>query len=642
MDPPTPGPVLDKRKPRPSASGAAASVGRLANRVSGWWTLVAVLTIAALLLRLPAVGQGLALDEMLTFEEIHGHSLGDLIDQMRLHGEDNPPLYYILAWIGAQTGDDTDAIRLPSLILGTATVPLVFLLGARTVGRGPGALAAAFAAVSPFALFYGAEARAYATAIFFSALATLVFLRALEDESRRWWWAGYVVCATALVYTHYTGGFVLAAQAAWALVVHRSRWRAIALASAVPAIAFLPWAATWEGGNFRIVVGGPLRPTLSSGEALLAFFPGQPFSQILRPRLDQFPGVVALALVGAGVVAAVVGALATRPGRRRDTTRPPPPRPLALLVALALASPLGVFLYAVVAHDIFLSRYFNPSLPGLLVLVGWLLLRPRGPLRLLAVGLATAGMLIGTEKMFDDRFRRPPLDEMASFIRAETGPGDTVVENFLPKLAFYTRPLHAYLGGERSFSFDGRAESEVWRRRRVAIVAPDLSILPFTPARWGPGLCFRRVAHRAFPGAVYQGVAIYVLGPAGRECLRVVPTFAWGFGAHEEDLAHQWRWLVAPSGRLVLRNPTRRPRTVRLTMSFDRTGAPPARVLVRYPDGAGAEITAAERPTAVRRVLRLAPGRNPLTLTTRAEPIAAPQDPRTLYLRVVDLRVDPR
>jgi hypothetical protein len=235
---------------------------------------------------------------------------------------------------------------------------------------------------------------------------------------------------------------------------------------------------------------------------------------------------------------------------------------------------------------------------------------------------------------------------MASFIQAETRPGDPIVESYLPLLTFYTRPLRAYLGDERPFSFDGRAPSEVWRRAaaggRVAVVSGALSILPFTPARWGPGLCFERVSHRGFRGAVEPGVSIYGLGEHGRECLRAaIPTFGTGFGDHEEDLTHQWRWLVSPSGRLVIRNPSRRPRTIRLTMSLDRAGAPPARVLVRYPDGAGSEVTAAARPTAVRRVLRLAPGPNPVTLSTRAEPIPASQDPPTAYLRVVDLRLEP-
>ena len=166
-----------------------------------WWVLVGAITVVALVLRIPGVSQSLALDEMLTFGEIHAHPLTDLIHQMRAAGEDNPPLYYGLAWFTAQLGDDTVAIRLPSLILGTAAVPLVFALGARTVGRAPGALAAALAAISPFAIFYSAEARGYSTAIFFSALATLALLRALRLRDWRWW-AADAAAVVAVLYTH--------------------------------------------------------------------------------------------------------------------------------------------------------------------------------------------------------------------------------------------------------------------------------------------------------------------------------------------------------------------------------------------------------------------------------------------------------
>lgn len=610
-----------------------------ANRTGGWWAIVGVLTAAALVLRLPGLGQGLALDEVLTFNEIHAHPLGDLIDQMRVYGEDNPPLYYALAWIAAQVGEDTVAIRLPSLILGAATVPLVFVLGARTVGRGPGALAAAFAAVSPFALFYAAEARAYATATFLSVLSTVVLLRALEARNR-WWWAAYAASGTALLYTHYTAALVLGAQAAWALLAHSSQWRAILLANSAAVIAFLPWAATAQGGNFENVVGGPLRPELSTLEALLAVVPGQPYSQILRPTLEQFPGKLALVLLAAAVAVAAAGALAGRPPPPSNTTRPPPPRPLLLLLALALATPGGVFAYAVVSHDIFLSRYFSASLPAMLVLIGWLLLRPPALVRVVAVALASTGMLIGSAKSFEDRFRRPPLDEMARLIRSETQPGDTIVENALPKLAFYTAPLHAYLDGERSFSFDGTAASPVWRRGRVAIATGDLSILPYTPARWGPGLCFRRGARRTFDGVIATGIAIYGLGPNGRDCLRAIPRFAQGFGPASEDLAHQWRSMLESRGSVMLTNAAPRPRAVRLAMGLDRVGGPPAPVVVSYPDGSSVEVIAGERAAPVSRVIRLAPGRSRLTLTTQAEPIAAPAAPPH-YLRVLDLRVDP-
>ena len=56
-------------------------------------------------------------------------------------------------------------MRLPSLIAGTATIPLVYLLGVRTLGRTAGLIAAAVIALSPFMIYYSVEARAYALMI---------------------------------------------------------------------------------------------------------------------------------------------------------------------------------------------------------------------------------------------------------------------------------------------------------------------------------------------------------------------------------------------------------------------------------------------------------------------------------------------
>jgi hypothetical protein len=59
-------------------------VARSANRISGRCAPIGLLTIADLLLRLPGIGRSLALDEVLTFDEIHGHPLADLIGWMSL------------------------------------------------------------------------------------------------------------------------------------------------------------------------------------------------------------------------------------------------------------------------------------------------------------------------------------------------------------------------------------------------------------------------------------------------------------------------------------------------------------------------------------------------------------------------------
>lgn len=180
------------------------------------WPLLLGLTLVAFALRVVGMDQSLYGDELFAYEEVEGHSLIGVLREVESQSiEVSPPLFFVLAWLSAKLGDPTIWIRLPSLIAGTALVPVVYLLGSRTVGRPAALLAAALTAIAPFAIFYSAEARPYATLAVLAALSTWSMLRALESP-RRWWWVVYAVAAAGAIYTHYTGVFVLGAQALWA------------------------------------------------------------------------------------------------------------------------------------------------------------------------------------------------------------------------------------------------------------------------------------------------------------------------------------------------------------------------------------------------------------------------------------------
>ena len=93
----------------------------------------------------------------------------------------------------ARQGSHADVlVRTPSFVASVATVPLIYLLGLRTVGRGAALVAAASFALSPFEIFYATENRAYALVAALVVLSMLSLL-ALANERRRRWWALYVV-----------------------------------------------------------------------------------------------------------------------------------------------------------------------------------------------------------------------------------------------------------------------------------------------------------------------------------------------------------------------------------------------------------------------------------------------------------------
>src|SRR5205085_11633972 len=101
-----------------------------------------------LLLRLSSLSNSLFGDELSTYYAVAGHGLGRTLQIVRSDQELNPPLYFALAWLFARLGDTPEALRLPSMLAGTAAIPLTYLLGMRTVGRRAAIIGAALVATS--------------------------------------------------------------------------------------------------------------------------------------------------------------------------------------------------------------------------------------------------------------------------------------------------------------------------------------------------------------------------------------------------------------------------------------------------------------------------------------------------------------
>jgi mannosyltransferase len=106
-------------------------------------------------------------------------------------------LYYfgLHLWM-AVFGDSATAMRLPSVIAMAGAAAVVALIGRRLGGGVAGLASGLIFAVIPSVSRYAQEARPYAFATFFAALATLMFLRAMERP--RWSnWAIYAVVLAA-------------------------------------------------------------------------------------------------------------------------------------------------------------------------------------------------------------------------------------------------------------------------------------------------------------------------------------------------------------------------------------------------------------------------------------------------------------
>jgi mannosyltransferase len=123
-------------------------------------------------------------------------------------------------WI-ALWGDSPTAMRVPSLIAMTGAAGLVALIGRRLGGYTAGLSGGLVFALIPSISRYAQEARPYAIATFFAALATLLLLRALERPDWRRW-APY---ALALAAAGASNLLTLALIAGHAIAVALHYWR---------------------------------------------------------------------------------------------------------------------------------------------------------------------------------------------------------------------------------------------------------------------------------------------------------------------------------------------------------------------------------------------------------------------------------
>ena len=396
------------------------------------------ITALAIALRLSSFGASLFGDEVSSYGIVSGHGPGTIVDLVRSDLENSPPLFYLLAGAGERLAGAPEGLRLPSFIAGVAAVPLTYLLGAWTVGTRAALAGAALVAVSPILIFYSGLGRGYSLAMLLGLLSTLALLRALER--RAWgWWAAYAAFAAAALYTHYTVVFVLIAQFAWAFFAHPDSRRALLAASAAAAALFLPWlpGLREDSGSptYLYDLLNPLDLEVAR-ETLVSWAVGHP---VLETDLI---GAAGLALVAAGFALGAAGLVLDRRGNAGSWR---PSRDTTLVIALALALPVGAGVYSLLGSEIFTARNLIPSWPGLALALGALLTAGRASLAIPALALCLGGIGIGTVKMQDADNRHPDYQAVAEFID-ESGPAASPIAELTPSGWGPQTALEAALG----------------------------------------------------------------------------------------------------------------------------------------------------------------------------------------------------
>jgi mannosyltransferase len=268
--------------------------------------------VVGLLLAVILLGGGLRLfrlaDDNLWADEgisalVSGQPGAGAVVQAVIELDNHPPLYYLLlhVWRGP-FGSSDFTLRLLSVMLGIATIPVIFAAGRELFDDSGGLTASLLFAVSPVAVHFAQEARMY-TLLMLLFAALVYFALRLERCGDVVSIIGVIVVCAVLPNVHFYGGPVVAATlllliwSFWQRREERRRLGVVAGAALATVLAFAPWAValTQKQLAFAATLPHLSPPSLSSI--------GETFARFLRPvsTLDA-RGLLALLTVAAGIV----------------------------------------------------------------------------------------------------------------------------------------------------------------------------------------------------------------------------------------------------------------------------------------------------------------------------------------------------
>lgn len=328
--------------------------------------LVLGLTALAAWLRFAYCGQpSLWWDEFITL----GASLrplGESLAVLRNFGPSEigvemfPPLQHIITHGLLALGGGDVLLRLPGLLAGAATVPALYVLVRRPLGRLTAFSCATLLALSVYHIHYSRELRPYALFMLENILALHALHGALTQNRRRML-IGFGACVAAMLYTSYMASILVFAQALFAggylatrmpsagkrrEAVRTALWLALALGSA--AAVYLPWAPA------QALLYKALRDPSQSHAIPFSFLAGSLKEFAGFAYRGEFPaGWVLAGMGGAGFVAALA---------RRSRAFP-------LMMVLWAAMPMAGILVAQTRMDLS-SRYIFPVFLFLMVFAG--------------------------------------------------------------------------------------------------------------------------------------------------------------------------------------------------------------------------------------------------------------------------------
>ncbi|HEO70583.1 MAG TPA: hypothetical protein ENN80_04920, partial [Candidatus Hydrogenedentes bacterium] len=388
-------------------SSSSASAEQDPGRSRSTWVILAAAVAAGFVFRLyhvrdlPAWG-----DEYWgTIPFLRASTWREFLDAVRAMGSAQAPGFPALlyAWRRA-FGDDLATLRLLSVVLGTATIPLVFAFGHRCFDRWAGLVAAWALAFSPMHHWYSQSVRPYVLTMLLATLSLYTLVRAVREGG----WPFWTTCPfanTLMVWTHWMALFVVACEGVYLLSLLPKRppehrrvvfaWAAIQLLLLLPCALYL---LRYPPENLGFAKPLPMDVIVSSllGEAVPGFtstflgFKGA----WLPPRVEPVgPLLGIVCLLSALFLAASLAWLLQRQfsRTRSDCT---PVGGLLLLIVLLPTATLAI-LNHLTGTLFLLARYVLFAVPAkCAALGGWIATRRNAVVRSGLISLLLLSLLV--------------------------------------------------------------------------------------------------------------------------------------------------------------------------------------------------------------------------------------------------------
>lgn len=405
---------------------------------NGWLVLIILLAAVVRLYRLGC--QSLWYDEAFSWA-VAGAPLGTALAAILTDGG-NPPLYqYFVLHPLLYLGQSEEIIRLPSVVFGILSVPLIYKIGRLCFGHKVGLVSALWLSLSPLHVWYSQEARMYAMVVLLSLGSVYFFLRILKENDWKLW-PGFVVC-TALAYpTNYSAFLVSLVQLAFVVCTFRTHYRVLRCWTISQALAFLPtvpWVVALLSREVKsfgfgwIPRPGPLDPLRTLWNFSLGY------TGTLTPLVSLSLFLFAFAFL-----------YSLWPQRSRaegDAPKVPTFPYTQLFLALWLVLPIAfVYLVSQFLVPIYIDRFLLVALPPYLILVAYGLLRIENtPARRGLILALTLAVSLSLSRIYSDPiYAKEDWRGLAGYIQQKSQSNDVI---FLETLEG-TLPFNYYYGGQ--------------------------------------------------------------------------------------------------------------------------------------------------------------------------------------------------